>query len=95
MRTLLLAAAILLASPALAALTPPASAQRAADARILWLARNWEELTPEERRRILEARERFKNLPEKEKKKLVERWKQLPEEERARYRVERDPPRRR
>lgn len=51
-----------------------------------WLKRKLDRMSPEERKRILENYEKWKNLPPEEREKLSEKWKKLPPEEREKLR---------
>ncbi|MDA7852413.1 DUF3106 domain-containing protein [Porticoccaceae bacterium] len=45
-------------------------------------ADRWKSLSPEERQRIKQGRERFKDMPEEKRKELRQRWQNMSEEER-------------
>ncbi len=66
------------------------SAERSRSFRPLWLAQNWDQLSPGERDEALRNYQRFQRLPP-EKQKAVERnydrWRQLPPQEKERIRT--------
>ena len=53
------------------------------------LAKKWDELSPEEKRRVREAKERYRKLPEDKQEKLREKWEKMPKDEREKYKLER------
>jgi len=55
----------------------------------LLLAKRWEDLTPEEKERVKEAKERYKNLPDDKKERLRKKWENMPKDEKEKYKLER------
>lgn len=52
--------------------------------------KKWEELSEEEKRRIRDARERYRRLPPEKQEELRRKWKELPDRKKERYRLERE-----
>lgn len=53
------------------------------------LVKKWDDLSPEEKRKVQEARDRYKDLPKDKKEKLRKKWEDMPEEEKEKYKLER------
>ena len=56
----------------------------------LLLAKKWDELSPEEKKRVKEARDRYRKLPNDKKKRLRDRWEKMPKKERDKYKLEKE-----
>ena len=56
--------------------------RKVADKKYKSSANRWKNLSPEERQRIKQGRERFKDMPEEKRKELRQRWQNMSEEER-------------
>ena len=55
----------------------------------LLLAKKWDELSREEKKKVKEARDKYKKLPREKKDKLRKKWEDMPREEREKYKLER------
>ena len=55
--------------------------RRAQDKNFKNRAERWKKLSPEERKRIVKARERFKDMPPEKRKELRKRWENMTDEE--------------
>lgn len=53
------------------------------------LTKKWEELSQDEKKRVREAKERYKSLPEDRQERLREKWENMPKNERDKYKLER------
>ncbi len=56
--------------------------------RSLLVAKKWDELSSEEKKRIREAEKKYKKLPQEKKEKLRKKWEKMPEKEREKYKIE-------
>jgi len=54
------------------------------------LAKKWEELSPTEKRRVKDAQDKYRKLPNKKQKKLRDEWDKMPKRERDKYKLEKD-----
>lgn len=53
------------------------------------LAKRWDELSEQDKRRINEARDRYERMPRDKKQNLREKWERMPAREKEKYRIER------
>ena len=55
----------------------------------LQLAKKWDELSSEEKKKVREAQERYKQLPQEKKQKLKKKREKVPDKETDKYKLER------
>lgn len=55
----------------------------------LLLAKKWDELSDDERKRIKDAKERYQKLPPEKKEQLRNKWENMSPKEKEKYRLER------
>ncbi len=53
------------------------------------LVKKWDDLSPEEKKRVKEARERYQKLPDDRQEKLRRKWEEMPKQEREKYKIDR------
>ncbi len=53
------------------------------------LTKKWEELSQDDKKRVREAKERYRSLPEDRQERLREKWENMPKNERDKYKLER------
>lgn len=53
------------------------------------LTKKWDDLSQDEKKRVREAKERYRNLPEDRQERLREKWEKMPKKERDKYKLER------
>lgn len=52
--------------------------------------KKWEELSEEEKKRIHDARDKYRRLPPEKQEELRRKWEDLPDRKKERYRLERE-----
>jgi len=52
------------------------------------LAKKWDELSDQEKKRVKQAQDRYQKLPPDKKEKLREKWEKMPKKEKEKYRLE-------
>jgi Protein of unknown function (DUF3106) len=51
-------------------------------------AKKWDELSDKEKRKVKEAKEKYRKLPKEDRQKLREKWEKMPQKEREKYKLE-------
>lgn len=54
----------------------------------LLLTKKWDDLSEEEKKRVREARDRYKQLPPEKKEQLRKKWEKVPPEEKKKYKLD-------